>query len=1491
MDIASLRAKARFQHRAGRNASEEARVAELSGQKMLPLTAETESGFEDWADDVANCLAPFKPSLESTMAAIQQACRHSPVDERLWGDVIEGNHEDVESGLNAFAKEKYAGSRYFRELEVRFVTPARQQSVGQAAIHLEKTWQRYIRVAERHGKEPLLTAGAMLEIAYDAIPQRVLLEVKKAKPATYAELMRVAKEVEAVLGVDAHQVYTADLPGRGERMEDGRWAGSPDRMAKAMCYACGEMGHFASQCRFAKERCENCEMSGHIAKACRNMVTRVGGRVTQVVIVRPGSTNVKTKIDRTTTDHMNTLGGTVKSIKGHFDKKSSQRKEYAEAKKQAGPSDKKVKKEAEVRQVHYSEEASSSSEAEGFYAEDKCLAEPTNVLAFGTFDNLGREDLSTTLLVEGKLVKALPDTGASRSLMCSAVAAELGIGVPADSSAVLLRGVSGMCKGRLSNEVSVSFGKKQCRAKFIVVDTGVPVLIGRDLLKSLGMLRVSEVGATLAYPIYNVVDESEAVNLKDRDTVSGIDESKSDAQLELEQQQVVMDLISHLSPRARARVWDLFVRNKDCWLRPGVGRVNYKANFVVQGKPVKHKLRYVAPELKQELEKQLDSQLKKGVIRPSKSPYGARPIFLKKKTGEWRIVLDYRDVNKQMVSDAYPIPLLWGNLQEAAGYSWYVTLDANWGFWNVPLEEECKPFTAFVTHRGTFEFNVIPFGIKNSPGEFQRAMDQAFTGMIGDHMNCYIDDIVIWGNTFDEVLVLLEKVLQRCCESGLFLKLSKSELFRSEVKLLGHVVGLKGIKPQESKVEALDRMGPPKDKSELRSLLGTASFHRRFVPNFASVVTPWTELMAKNAAFGWGPSQVEALEVVKAALKESCYLQAPTDEDPFVLATDASGTGIGATLMQLRGDQLVVLEYGSRKLTAVERRWDVRERELFAVKFFISKWECYLITRHFVVLTDHKNLQYLNTQVVGKVARWSLYLQQFDFAVMYIEGDNNYIADWLSRCELDPDEDRDLEVMAMCGEVGGHVGEEGGVKVFVALPGIDDLQCEDNEVPEEERKFVMRRKDGILVHVRTGRVYIPVKRRLEIFQWFHLGDGGLHCGINKTVKRVAAVAWWPCIHVDVAKWAKQCLVCQRTKAPVAVNVRAKSRGSLSKPVAFDLVSVDVVGPRTVWGRTYYVLVILDHATRFMVTAVSLTNDSYSHKCAFERSWVACFGVPRAVLSDRGREFEGSFVQYLTELKVKILRTSAYYPQGNGMNESSHRALMAAVGAGLQEGLKDYASVVASATRVYNSCVHGALGVSPFSAMFGREPMLPGWQDMTVVDSEEKRMAVLSALEDDRMMRATLKALGSEPRKIADNFATGDVVVYKLPSNAPALSQEDSSLDRAFHGRYSFPMVVVAVSGHQLQLRRYGGGPATIVVSMTQVRKFDNSPPGALGEVYRKFLRVNKLVMSCGCERGRCVCVAEIPGPSKRVRTLKSGEGRAEQRDPEPTAPESGGGVV
>ncbi|MGH2623852.1 MAG: reverse transcriptase family protein, partial [Sphingobacterium sp.] len=411
---------------------------------------------------------------------------------------------------------------------------------------------------------------------------------------------------------------------------------------------------------------------------------------------------------------------------------------------------------------------------------------------------------------------------------------------------------------------------------------------------------------------------------------------------------LILGRTQHLTEGQQQQVVAVFTKYAIAWVRPvSGGAQEYAAKFVVEGAPIKQKLRHLTPELQGELERQVTAMLEAKVLQPSKSPWGSAPVFTRKKDGGWRLCLDYRQLNKQMKPDSYPLPLLWQAIQRAAHHNWYVCLDLNWGFWNLPLHPDSREFTAIITPKGLFEFLVLPFGIRNSPSEFQRMMDSALEGI--QNLVVYIDDIVIFNNAFEGLLSTLGEVLERLIRKGLYLKLSKTLLFVKSVKMLGHIVSTEGIKPDPGKVKAVLAARPPKDKHELRSFLGTVSFLRRFIPNCSTLLAPLIELTKKSRRFEFSEACKSTFEMLKTYISENILLNAPRGSGRFVIVCDASNIGLGAALMQIQDRISVILELASRSLSPTERNWPTYEREAFAIRWAVGRFEDYIKTSHMLI--------------------------------------------------------------------------------------------------------------------------------------------------------------------------------------------------------------------------------------------------------------------------------------------------------------------------------------------------------------------------------------------------------------------------------------------------------------------------------------------------------------------------------------------------------------
>jgi len=389
-----------------------------------------------------------------------------------------------------------------------------------------------------------------------------------------------------------------------------------------------------------------------------------------------------------------------------------------------------------------------------------------------------------------------------------------------------------------------------------------------------------------------------------------------------------------------------------------------------------------------------------GVIEPSNAPFSSPITLILKKDSSVRFCIDFRQLNKVTVFDAEPMPNIEAVFSKVAGYKYFSRLDLSKGYWQVPMSQDAKKYTAFETPQGLFQFKVMPFGLVNAPATFCRLMRKVLKGM--DNADSFVDDILLFTHTWEEHLSVLRELLTRLRSAQLTARPSKCSIGYTNIECLGHVISENTkLKPHPDKLEAVKNAPRPKTKKQLRSFLGLVGFYRKFVPNFAAVAVPLTDLTKKGLpnSISWGTSQEKAFNTLKGMLVRSPILKLPELDEPFVLRTDASDVGLGAILLQEQdGDQLPVA-YASRKLLPREQNYAVIEKECLAVVWGINKFHRYLFGKQFVLETDHQPLIYLNKAKVAnaRLMRWALQLQPYRFRIEAIRGRDNVGADYLSR--------------------------------------------------------------------------------------------------------------------------------------------------------------------------------------------------------------------------------------------------------------------------------------------------------------------------------------------------------------------------------------------------------------------------------------------------------------------------------------------------------------
>lgn len=448
-------------------------------------------------------------------------------------------------------------------------------------------------------------------------------------------------------------------------------------------------------------------------------------------------------------------------------------------------------------------------------------------------------------------------------------------------------------------------------------------------------------------------------------------------------------------------------------------------------KPVRVPHRRVPPSQWAEVRAYIRRSLDTGLIRESSSPY-ASPVVLVRKGEKLRVCCDYRSLNLKTRKDAYPLPRIDEALTVLNGAKYFCSLDLAHGFHQIAVEEEDIEKTAFrIGTGGLYEYLRMPFGLTGAPATFMRLMDRIFGDQNFQNLLIYLDDILIFGSSFEETLDRLDMVLERLSKFNLKVRPEKCQLFKERLRYLGHVVSEDGIAPDADKISAIINWQRPKTEKQLRGFLGIAGYYRKFVPGFAKIAAPLHALLqdtgsgkkrkkATRSGCGieaWDSSCDGAFDELKRKLTTAPILGHPDFTQPYILEVDASHLGLGAILSQNQESGKVVLGYASRSLRRNERNMDnysSRKLELLALKWAVTeKYRDLLLGAKIFAYTDNDPLSFLQTtaKLSATETRWVGDLASFDLTIRYKPGRANKNADSLSRKEEHESEVARLETI------------------------------------------------------------------------------------------------------------------------------------------------------------------------------------------------------------------------------------------------------------------------------------------------------------------------------------------------------------------------------------------------------------------------------------------------------------------------------------------------
>ncbi|CAF1479320.1 unnamed protein product, partial [Adineta ricciae] len=414
---------------------------------------------------------------------------------------------------------------------------------------------------------------------------------------------------------------------------------------------------------------------------------------------------------------------------------------------------------------------------------------------------------------------------------------------------------------------------------------------------------------------------------------------------------------------------------------------------------------YSTPQKEEEMYNIVQDLLQHGLIRKSYSPFAAPALLVAKHDGTWRMVVDYKKLNNMTIKDNHPLPNMEQTIRRlGGGYKFFSKLDMKSGFWQIPIKEEDKHKTAFVTAEGLYEWNVLAQGLKNSPPSFQRVMAEVLSPCRLFTL-VYIDDIVVFSRSFEEHVEHIQQLLSILSKYNFQLNPPKCKLFQQKIDYLSHIISENGFQPNDERIRSIKSLREPSTLAEANKFLGGLSWYRKFIPAFASIAAPIhkvTNLTRENRKnFKWEAPQHEAFLKLKQYLVTSpLFLDYPNDDHPIILTTDASKIGIGGTLQQNIHGEMKNLYYHSQVTSSIQKRYDPIELEALAIWMCFQRMRPYLLGRSIIIYTDHCPLcNMMNSTVKNRrVDRISILLQEYNIEqVIHIKGRHNCLADYLSR--------------------------------------------------------------------------------------------------------------------------------------------------------------------------------------------------------------------------------------------------------------------------------------------------------------------------------------------------------------------------------------------------------------------------------------------------------------------------------------------------------------
>lgn len=751
------------------------------------------------------------------------------------------------------------------------------------------------------------------------------------------------------------------------------------------------------------------------------------------------------------------------------------------------------------------------------------------------------------------------------------------------------------------------------------------------------------------------------------------------------------------------------------WNSDEVGHTNLATHSVPTGdaKPVTQKQYPIPTVAKEPCREQVESMLKRNIIRPSNSPWRSPILLVKKKTADksvvYRFCIDLKKVNDVTIKDSYSLPLISETVDALSGAKYFSTLDVDQAFWQIGVEEADKEKLAFVFEGKLYEFNVMPFGSMNAPSTFQRLIDRVFKGLTWKQCLVYIDDVLIFSKTFDQHLKDIDEVLSRFQFAGLKLKPSKCMFANDEVEYLGFKITKDGIQMTPAKIESILQLQPPETNKKLYGFLCSMNYYRSLIPRFGEL-TAELYSMAENRAktCKWTPDSTAAFIKLKNALVSAPILAFPDFKLPFVVQADASNFGIAAVLLQKFGRMYKPIAFASRKLSETEKRYSTSERELLAITYANEAFEHNIFGRKITFFTDHKPLVTMAKlkKPFGRLGRLFYKLVAVDYTLEHIAGLKNVLPDFLSRAFVQETKEVQVHLIQVQSSIDWQVEQlnDGTLAKIINLVRNNAVSSNWNDLYDSKRWLRERKNlyldDGVLKHG-SDKIVCPDHMKTEICKQYHDSPLAGHRAAETTINSILQRFYWNYLPTEVTAYCRSCRQCQTFNYSSYFNKAPLKPILVTRP--WQLIGIDFMGPFVCSARgNVYIILAIDHFTKFAVGAATVSCDAQTTAQFLLDEIICKIGMFESVLSDQGVNFESHMFKHLcTLLATDKLHTTTYHSMGNGGIERLNKNIKPNLAKFVNSMHTDWDTYLQLAISAYNSSVHSTIGMTPFEANTGR----------------------------------------------------------------------------------------------------------------------------------------------------------------------------------------------